>query len=137
MRTGLKRQICHRHANAHKVVAAYVFERDAEETIRSAVRDTAVGPYLVLEEHASEALLSQMREFQEKAAHRTGEAEGGRPVVLAALDLRRFVRGFLAHNGIDIPVLSYQDLADEFSFQPVGSISLMRAARPEALAAAR
>ncbi|WP_342163547.1 type III secretion system export apparatus subunit SctV [Methylobacterium sp. SD21] len=137
VRTGLKRQICHRHANAHKVVAAYVFERDAEETIRSAVRDTAVGPYLVLEEHASEALLSQMREFQEKAAHRTGEAEGGRPVVLAALDLRRFVRGFLAHNGIDIPVLSYQDLADEFSFQPVGSISLMRAARPEALAAAR
>lgn len=136
VRTGLKRQICHRHANAHKVVAAYVFEREAEEIIRSAVRDTAVGPYLVLEDHVSETLLSQMRALQEKAGRRIGEDEAGRPVVLAALDLRRFVRGFLTRNGIDIPVLSYQDLADEFSVRPVSSIRLGRATRPEALAAA-
>jgi type III secretion protein V len=127
VRSGLKRQICHRHANAHKVVAAYVLEREAEETIRGAVRDTAVGPYLVLEERASEALLAQMRRVQE-AGQRAGAAEAGGPVLLASMDIRRFVRGFLSRNGVDTPVLSYQDLADEFSVQPVGSINLSRAA---------
>ncbi|KNY20759.1 type III secretion system export apparatus subunit SctV [Methylobacterium sp. ARG-1] len=150
VRSGLKRQICHRHANPHKVVAAYVLEREAEETIRSAVRDTAVGPYLVLDERASEALLTQMRRIQEKAGLRTGGGEAGRPVLLASMDIRRFVRGFLSRNGVGIPVLSYQDLADEFSVQPVGSISLARGTagkeparapaqvppRPETLAAA-
>ena len=125
VRSGLKRQICHRHANAHKVVAAYVLERETEETIRRAVRDTAVGPYLVLEERASEALLSQMRRVQESAGSRTGE-EAGRPVLLASMDIRRFVRGFLFRNGVEIAVLSYQDLADEFTVQPVGSINLSR-----------
>ncbi|MCJ2013118.1 type III secretion system export apparatus subunit SctV [Methylobacterium sp. J-076] len=127
VRTGLKRQICHRHANPHKVVAAYVFEREAEETIRAAVRDTAVGPYLVLEDHASEALLTQVRELVQKAGRRIGESEAGRPVLVTAMDIRRFVRGFLFRNGIDMTVLSYQDLAEEFSIRPVGTISLARA----------
>lgn len=129
VRSGLKRQICHRYANAHKVVAAYVLERDAEETVRAAVRDTAVGPYLVLEERASEALLSQMRRIQETSNQPGAHADGnpaGRPVLLASLDIRRFVRGFLCRNGVDITVLSYQDLADEFTVQPVGSVSLSR-----------
>ncbi|GBU17819.1 MULTISPECIES: type III secretion system export apparatus subunit SctV [Methylobacterium] len=126
VRSGLKRQICHRHANAHKVVAAYVLEREAEEAVRAAVRDTAVGPYLVLDERPSEALLSQMRRIQENAGPRGAAGEAGRPVLLASMDIRRFVRGFLARNGVDIPVLSYQDLADEFTVQPVGSISLQR-----------
>ncbi|BAU89967.1 type III secretion system FHIPEP family protein [Methylorubrum populi] len=129
VRSGLKRQICHRHANGHKVVAAYVLERETEEAVRAAVRDTAVGPYLVLDERASEALLAQMRRIQDGLGPRTGEDEAGRPVLLASMDIRRFVRGFLSRNGIDLAVLSYQDLADEFTIQPVGSISL---ARPQA-----
>ncbi len=127
VRSGLKRQICHRHANGHKVVAAYVLEREAEEAVRAAVRDTAVGPYLVLDERASEALLSQMRRIQEGLGPRNAADEAGRPVLLASMDIRRFVRGFLSRNGIGIAVLSYQDLADEFTIQPVGSINLSRA----------
>ncbi|GLS46839.1 type III secretion system export apparatus subunit SctV [Methylobacterium brachythecii] len=134
VRSGLKRQICHLHANPHKIVAAYVLEREAEETIRAAVRDTAVGPYLVLEERASEALLGQFRRIQEGAAGRTGAGEAGRPVLLASMDIRRFVRGFLVRNGIELAVLSYQDLADEFTVQPVGSLSL---SKPQGLAGSR
>ncbi|MER2249765.1 type III secretion system export apparatus subunit SctV [Methylorubrum podarium] len=130
VRSGLKRQICHRHANGHKVVAAYVLEREAEEAVRAAVRDTAVGPYLVLDERASEALLSQMRRIQEGLGPRNEADEAGRPVLLASMDIRRFVRGFLSRNGIAIAVLSYQDLADEFTIQPVGSISLSRPQSP-------
>jgi type III secretion protein V len=83
------------------------------------VRDTAVGPYLVLDERSSEHLLAQVR--RALADKVPGEAA---PVVLVSMDVRRYVRGFLIRNGLDIAVLSYQDLAGDFTIQPVGSIGL-------------
>ncbi|MBO4227543.1 type III secretion system export apparatus subunit SctV [Bradyrhizobium neotropicale] len=122
VRSGLKRQICHRYANAHRVVAAFIIERETEEIVRGALRDTAVGPYLVLEDWQSERLLSQFRQIHSSVA-----SSQAKPVILGAMDIRRFVRGFLTRNGIDLPVLSYQDLASDFTVQPVGSVKLTAA----------
>lgn len=119
VRAGLKRQICHRYANAHRVVPAYIIERETEDLVRGAVRDTAVGPYLVLDDRQSEKLLSHMRQI-----HATIKPGQTPPVILASMDIRRFVRGFLTRNGIDLAVLSYQDLASDFTIQPVGSVKL-------------
>ena len=119
VRAGLKRQICHRYANAHRVVPAYIIERETEDVVRGAVRDTAVGPYLVLDDRQSEKLLSHMRQI-----HATIKPGQTPPVILASMDIRRFVRGFLTRNGIDLAVLSYQDLASDFTIQPVGSVKL-------------
>ncbi|MFB9262266.1 type III secretion system export apparatus subunit SctV [Bradyrhizobium erythrophlei] len=119
VRSGLKRQICHRYANAHRVLPAFIIERETEDIVRGAVRDTAVGPYLVLEDAQSEQLLSQFRQIHSSIA--PGQAQ---PVILGSMDIRRFVRGFLARNGMDLPVLSYQDLAPDFTVQPVGSVKL-------------
>ncbi|MDF0497175.1 type III secretion system export apparatus subunit SctV [Bradyrhizobium yuanmingense] len=119
VRSGLKRQICHRYANAHRVVAAFIIERQTEDIVRGAVRDTAVGPYLVLEDRESEMLLSQFRKIHSSIAR--GQSQ---PVILGSMDIRRFVRGFLTRNGIELPVLSYQDLAPEFTIQPIGSVKL-------------
>ena len=119
VRAALKRQICHSYANAHRVVPAYMIERAAEDTIRSAVRDTAVGPYLVLEDKVSEGLLERVRRIGANA-----HSDRNRPVILTSMDIRRFVRGFLVRNGLDIPVLSYQELASDFTIQPVGTIGL-------------
>ncbi|MGL3104821.1 type III secretion system export apparatus subunit SctV [Bradyrhizobium sp. BR 1432] len=119
VRSGLKRQICHRYANAHRVVAAFIVERQTEDIVRGAVRDTAVGPYLVLEDRESEMLLSQFRKIHSSIAR--GQSQ---PVILGSMDIRRFVRGFLTRNGIDLPVLSYQDLAPDFTVQPIGSVKL-------------
>ncbi|GLR89692.1 type III secretion system export apparatus subunit SctV [Bradyrhizobium iriomotense] len=119
VRSGLKRQICHRYANAHRVVPVFIIERQTEEIVRSAVRDTAKGPYLVLTEGQSEALLSKMRQINSNRV--PGQTQ---PVILASMDVRRFVRGFLTRNGIDLAVLSYQDLAPDFTIQPAGSITL-------------
>ncbi|MGV7213419.1 type III secretion system export apparatus subunit SctV [Bradyrhizobium sp. UFLA05-112] len=119
VRSGLGRQICHRYANAHGVVAAFIVERETEEIVRAAVRDTAVGPYLVLENHESEMLLSQFRQIQSTIARSQRP-----PVILGPMDIRRFLRGFLTRNGIDLPVLSYQDLASDFTVQPIGSVNL-------------
>ncbi|OKO79011.1 translocation protein [Bradyrhizobium sp. NAS80.1] len=119
VRSGLKRQICHRYANAHRVVAAFIIERETEDIVRGAVRDTAVGPYLVFADRESEMLLSQFRQIHSSIAR--GQSQ---PVILGSMDIRRFVRGFLIRNGIDLPVLSYQDLASDFTVQPIGSVKL-------------
>lgn len=119
VRSGLKRQICHRYANSHRVVPVFIIERQTEEIVRSAVRETAKGPYLVLTEEQSEALLSKMRRINSNKV--PGQTH---PVILTSMDVRRFVRGFLTRNGIDLAVLSYQDLATDFTIHPVGSITL-------------
>jgi type III secretion protein V len=130
VRAALKRQICYRYANPLRVVAAYVLEREAEEVVRAAVRETAVGPYLVLDEEAAESFLAQVRHVMDRAI-----SERSQPVILASMDIRRFVRGFLVRNGLDAAVVSYQDLAADFTVQPVGSIRLQapadQAAWPE------
>jgi len=38
------------------------------------------------------------------------------------MDIRRHVRNLLARHEIDIPVMSYQELAPEFSVQPLATI---------------
>ncbi|KRQ93569.1 translocation protein [Bradyrhizobium jicamae] len=119
VRATLKRQICFRYANAHRVVAAFIIERETEDIVRGAVRETAVGPYLVLDDWQSERLLAQFRQI-----HSTIAQSQSQPVILGSMDIRRFVRGFLTRNGIDLPVLSYQDLAPDFTIQPIGSIKL-------------
>ncbi|WP_342724030.1 type III secretion system export apparatus subunit SctV [Bradyrhizobium sp. B097] len=119
VRATLKRQICFRYANAHRVVAAFVIERETEDIVRGAVRETAVGPYLVLDDWQSEKLLAQFRQI-----HSTVAQSQSQPVILGSMDIRRFVRGFLTRNGIDLPVLSYQDLASDFTVQPIGSVKL-------------
>lgn len=119
VRSGLKRQICHRYANPHRVVPVFIIERQTEEIVRSAVRETAKGPYLVLSEEQSEALLSKMRQINSNRV--PGQTH---PVILTSMDVRRFVRGFLTRNGIDLAVLSYQDLATDFTIHPVGSVAL-------------
>jgi type III secretion protein V len=119
VRGSLKRQICHRYATAHKVLAAYILEREAEEAIRRAVRETAVGPYLVLDDETSEQLLSRVR-----SAFGGTEPNAMRPVILSSMDVRRFLRSFLLRNDLNVPILSYQELASEFTVQPIGSIGI-------------
>jgi len=43
-------------------------------------------------------------------------------VLLASYDVRRLVRAFLVRNEVGVPVLSYQELAQDISVQPLGSV---------------
>ena len=43
--------------------------------------------------------------------------------MLASMDVRRHVRNLLIRNDLDVPVLSYQELATEFSVQPLATIA--------------
>ena len=119
VRSALKRQICHSYADSQKVLHAFLLERDVEQVLRQAIRQTSVGGYLALSDEDGARLLTTFHQHAERLA-----ADKVRPVVLTSLDIRRFLRSLLVKNNIQVPVLSFQDLAPEFTVQPVVTIRM-------------
>jgi len=119
VRSALKRQICHSYADQQKVLHAFLLERDVEQVLRQAIRQTSVGGYLALSDEDGARLLTTFHQHAERLA-----ADKVRPVVLTSLDIRRFLRSLLVKNSIHVPVLSFQDLAPEFTVQPVVTIRI-------------
>ncbi|MEM8948521.1 MAG: type III secretion system export apparatus subunit SctV [Pseudomonadota bacterium] len=119
VRSALKRQICHSYADSQKVLHAFLLERDVEQVLRQAIRQTSVGGYLALSDEDGARLLRTFHQHAERLA-----ADKVRPVVLTSLDIRRFLRSLLVKNNIQVPVLSFQDLAPEFTVQPVVTIRM-------------
>jgi type III secretion protein V len=123
VRTALKRQISFRSADRNNIIAAYVLQRSAEDVLRAAVQTTANGTYLNLSDDEAHTLVTQI----EKALSET--SAGALPVVLTAMDVRRHMRSLLVHNGIELPVISYQELASEFNVQPLATITAEQGTR--------
>lgn len=118
VRTALARQICHRHAQLNRVIPAYLLTRNAEEAIRSAMRQTGVGMVLMLPDDVSRTLIAQLKLNLDE------RIEGSTPVLLVPADLRRLVRNLLLRNGVEIPVLSFQEIAPEYSVHSLASITV-------------
>ena len=124
VRTALKRQISFRAADRNNIIAAYVLQRSAEEILRAAVQETSSGSFVNLSDDEAQSLVAQIQ----KALSET--SAGVLPVVLAAMDVRRHMRSLLVHAGIELPVLSYQELAPEFNVQPLATIAARQGSRP-------
>ncbi|OWJ63692.1 type III secretion system export apparatus subunit SctV [Inquilinus limosus] len=119
VRGGLKRQICHGHADERKIIHALILERSAEDVLRQSIRQTTVGAYLALPEGQAEELVDTIR------GHLGRVAAGGRPpVILTALDIRRFLRQTLMRNQVEAVVLSYAEIAPDYTVQPVAVVRL-------------
>lgn len=125
VRIALKRQISFRSADRNNVIAAYVLEQSAEEVLRNAVHPAAAGPFLDIYHDGTQSLVVQL----ERATSQT--SVGVLPVVLAAMDVRRHLRSLLVHNGIELPVLSYQELAPEYNVQPLATVAAVQSGRPD------
>ncbi len=128
VRTALKRQICNALAGEDRIIPAYLLDAPVEDALRNAVRQTTVGEYLALDDGLSAALIDSIRE------NLRAPAEGGTPpIVLASLDVRRFVRSLMSNNGMrETAVLSYQDLSSEFTITPLTTILLPNVGFPAA-----
>jgi type III secretion protein V len=116
VRMALGRQICFRVADRNRVIAAYVLERSVEETLRAAIRPTTVGTFLNIPEASARPIINQFRQLL------SATDPDASPVVLATMDVRRHMWNLLLRNGIELPILSYQELTPEFSVQPLGTI---------------
>ncbi|RWK62279.1 type III secretion system export apparatus subunit SctV [Mesorhizobium sp.] len=117
IRTSLKRQISFRFAGRSNIIAAYVLQRSAEDILRNAVQSTSTGTFLNLSDDAAQALVTEIE--RALSQHATDVS----PVVLAAMDVRRHMRSLLTHNAIELPVLSFGEIAQEFNVQPLATIA--------------
>lgn len=127
VRIALRRQICFRCADRNRVIVAYMLERGIEEALRSAVRPTAVGAFLSISDTAARPIVDRIKQTFAAAPETL-------PVVLTSMDVRRHVRNLLVRHDLDVSVLSYQELAPEFSVQPLASVA--GSAEKEAMALA-
>ncbi|TIM10653.1 type III secretion system export apparatus subunit SctV [Mesorhizobium sp.] len=117
IRTSLKRQISFRFAGRNNIIAAYVLQRSAEDILRNAVQSTSTGTFLNLSDDDAQALIAEIERTLSQNATDVS------PVVLAAMDVRRHMRSLLTHNAIELPVLSFGEIAQEFNVQPLATIS--------------
>lgn len=118
VRGSLKRQISYAHADPEKLIAVILLQRETEDLLRAALRKTAVGTYLTLSDGDTMRLLEQIR------AKRPVSQFGAPPVaILTSLDIRRFLRSFVVRNDLDVPVLSFQDIAPDYVVRPIATIA--------------
>ncbi len=119
VRIALARQISHCYADQDRFIPAYVVDNDVEELIRGAIRHSSVGSFLSLESDQSQKLLERLTgAMGDLTRHHSS------PVVLATMDIRRFLRRFLSDSGIECPVLSHKEVAMNYKVQPLAMVSL-------------
>ena len=120
VRLALRRQICFECSGTDRTLRCFVLDRQTEEAIRAAVRaldgnaemslDPAIGERLI------DALTRQLPAVDHLAASST--------IVLASADLRRIVWTLLAPTGLNVAVLSYQEISKDFRIEPIAVLGL-------------
>lgn len=87
--------------------------------VRGAIKQTSAGSYLALDPDSVQLILHSMRNTISPTP------PGGQPpVLLTAIDVRRFVRKLIESEYADMPVVSYQEIVPEIRIQPLGRIQL-------------
>ncbi len=114
IRSALKRQISFRYAGSSNLLPAVLIDPRVEEIIRKSIRQTSAGAFLALDPENSRKFLSEMERVHRKCKRK--------PVLIASIDIRRYVRRLIEGDFYDIPVLDYQELTSEISVQPVDRI---------------
>lgn len=116
-RIAMRQQICDAVADAERVITAVVAERSTDEMLREHLHETGVGTFLVLDDTQSSDLLGEIRRQDALL-----EADGRRPVVVTSMDVRRHLRAFLKRSGVQVDVLSFQELSDDYTVVPCNTL---------------
>ena len=119
VRASLKRHISHKYSSGQNILPAYLLAPSVEDTVRGAVRQTSAGSYLSLDPTVSKRLVESIKKT---VGNIGGNAQ--RPVLLASMDIRRYMRKMIEQDLYDLPVLSYQELTQEINIQPLARIEL-------------
>lgn len=119
VRSDLKRYISYKYSSNQNILSAYLLDQDLEETIRGGIRQTSSGNYLALDPQVTRQFVETSKEVIGDIAHRRNK-----PVLVTAMDVRRYVRKMLEIELYDLAVLSFNELTQEVTVQPVGRIAL-------------
>ncbi|WP_413662015.1 type III secretion system export apparatus subunit SctV [Microbulbifer sp. CNSA002] len=119
VRSSLKRQICFKYSGGNSTLPCYLLDQELEDSVRSAIRQTSAGYYLALDP-------SVTKRFTEKLAVYTRDSlqMERKPVLLIAMDIRRYVRKLIETEFYELPVISFQELTKDINVQPIARISI-------------
>ncbi len=101
------------------MLPAILIDPSVEEMLRRAIRQTSAGAFLSLDPDTSKRFLDAVSDAAGNYNQHTQK-----PVLLASLDIRRYVRRLIEGKLYNLMVLSYQELTPEISVQPVNRIRL-------------
>ncbi|NGX63567.1 MAG: Secretion system apparatus protein SsaV [Candidatus Anoxychlamydiales bacterium] len=119
VRSSLKRYISYKYSQGQTVLSVYLLDPEIEDMVRGAIKQTSAGSYLALDPDSVQMILHAMRSII------VPTPPGGQPpVLLTAIDVRRFVRKLIEGEFPDLPVVSYQEIVPEIRIQPLGRIKL-------------
>lgn len=119
VRSSLKRYISYKYSQGQTVLAVYLLDPEIEDMVRGAIKQTSAGSYLALDPDSVQMILHAMRTVI------VPTPMGGQPpVMLTAIDVRRFVRKLIEGEFPELPVVSYQEIVPEIRIQPLGRIQL-------------
>ena len=119
VRGALKRHISFKYSAGQNMLPAYLLAPKVEESVRAAVRQTAAGSYLAMDPAASKKLVESIKKSVGKMP-----STGQKPVLLASMDIRRYMRRLIEQELQDLQVISYQELTPEVNIQPLARIDL-------------
>ena len=94
-----------------------VADEQIEEAIRGSIKRTSAGTHLALEPDIAQEIVQAVKN---ECGHLPPTAQ--RPVILTAMDIRRYVRKLLEYEfNPPFSVVSYQELSPDLNIQPVAS----------------
>ncbi len=119
VRSSLKRYISYKYSQGQSILSVYLCDPEIEDIVRGAIKQTSAGSYLALDPDSVQLIMDAMRKVI------TPTPTGGQPpVMLTAIDVRRFVRKLIEGEFPDMAVVSYQEIVPEIKIQPLGRIQL-------------
>lgn len=119
VRSSLKRYISYKYSQGQTVLSVYLLDPEIEDMVRGAIKQTSAGSYLALDPDSVQMILHSIRNTV------VPTPPGGQtPVLLTAIDVRRFVRKLIEGEFPDLPCVSYQEIVPEIRIQPLGRIQL-------------
>ncbi len=120
IRTALRRQICYQNADEDKVIRAFIIDQNSEDTIRNYVQKAANRNDPAIDPQLTTALVRNIEQLATKFDYK----DLTRAVVLVPQDLRRAVWTMLCKNDMPYPVLSFDDLATDYSVRTLAAVAV-------------
>lgn len=119
IRGSLKRYISYKYSSGQNILPAYLLAPDVEDTIRNGIRQTSAGSYLALDPRTTQGFVTRVKKT-------VGDISRSRskPVLVVSMDIRRYVRKLIELDLYELPVLSYQEITQEITVQPLDRINI-------------
>ena len=105
IRSSLKRFISYKYSKGQTVLPVYLLDTEIEDIVRGAIKQTSAGSYLALDPDSVQLILQAIRTIVKPTP-----PGGISPILLTAIDVRRFVRKLIEGEFPDYGVISYQEV---------------------------